>query len=271
MEYYRIGEFARRCGTSVEFLKYYDREDLISPVWRDDAGYRYYADYQMVHFAEFYKLSRMGFSTKEAKHIHDGCSLKELEELLSNRRQKFEVEIAEQQTALTYLNGLLCAARHIQQHDQWYIVYLPDSVFYSRPSCNHGDPAKPWWKATPQLPEIWQHVALAPSGNGTEEPDPQTRTWGAFLSQTAPAPETTSENVFQVPQCRCFQYWHSVPADYEEPCHRLSDNVWDLSEPLSIMRQHHLTPRGDLYQRRLFVTKEQDATYVHTLTLIPLK
>lgn len=271
MEYYRIGEFARRCGTTVEFLKYYDREGLVCPVWRDDAGYRYYADYQMVHFAELYKLSRMGFSTKEAKLIHDGCSLKDFESLLLQRQQALQAEISEQQNALTYLNGLLTAAAHIQQQDRWYIIPLPDSVFSAKPNSLDPDPGKPWWKSTPQLPEIWQRVELTQSEDGNLLPDPQTRAWGALLTDNSPLPENLGMITAPVPQCRCFQYWHSVPADYEEPCHRLSDKVWDLSEPLAIMHQHHLTPRGDLYQRRLFVTREQDATYVHTLTLIPLK
>lgn len=269
MEYYRIGEFARRCGTTVEFLKFYDREGLVCPVWRDDAGYRYYADYQMVHFAELYKLSRLGFSTKEAKYIHDGCTLEELAALLSQRQQALQAEISEQQFALSYLNDLLTAAEHIQQQNRWYIIPLPDAVFSAKPKHLHSALGKPWWKATPHLPEIWQRVELIHPDNGHAQLDPQTRVWGTLLTDMSQ--EANPDSAMSVPKCRCFQYWHSIPAEYEEPSHRLSDNVWDLAEPLSIMFQHNLVPRGDLYQRRLFVTREHGEAFVHTMTLIPLK
>lgn len=271
MEYYRIGEFAKQCGTTVEFLKYYDREGLISPVWRDEAGYRYYARYQMVHFAEFYTLLRMGFSSKEAKHIHDNCSLEELESSLVNHRNNLIAEISDRQSALTYLEGLLTAAIRIRQRDRWYIHYVPDTYFGIHLKNNHPEHGEPWWKSGPSLPEIWQRVEINPNPQGLEEASIQARSWGTLLSEPESGENGRYDSVIPVPGGRCFQYWHSVPAQYDEPSHRLSDKVWDLSEPLSIMKRHNLTPRGDLYQRRLFVTQEKTGKFVHIMTQIPLK
>lgn len=267
MEYFRIGEFAKRCGTTVEFLKFYDREGLISPVWKDESGYRYYADYQMVHFAELYKLSRMGFSTEEAKQVHSTCSLQELEDCLMQRRVGLAAEIADQQTALTYLDDLLTTINHLRQKDCWFIELMPDSYFCVHSIAHTQDSAKPWWKDGFELPEVWQRADWIDAGNR----DTVTRKWGTLLYDREQAADKRFESVTLIPAGRCFLYWYSVPAEYDKNTPRLSDNVWNLKEPLSILRAHNLEPRGDFYQRRMFVTHEENGSLVHILTRIPLK
>jgi MerR family Zn(II)-responsive transcriptional regulator of zntA len=48
----KIGDLAKRCGVSRDTLRFYEREGLISPPLRSDAGYRLYGepDAQRIQF-----------------------------------------------------------------------------------------------------------------------------------------------------------------------------------------------------------------------------
>lgn len=270
MEYYRIGEFAKRCGTTVEFLKFYDREGLISPVWRDDAGYRYYADYQMVHFAELYKLSCLGFSVKQAKHFLDSSSLEELEISLLQRREGLVGEIAKQHAALSYLDGLLSAAKNVRSQNNWYIEPMDEFYFCVQVKATSESLPDTWWKTNLDLPEIWQRVELDSAKTLPLAGEPDTCTWGTLVLSREQLERNNFQEVTPIPGSRCFTYWYSVPANYDDDG-RLSDCVWDPEKPLSIMAEHNLTPRGDLFQRRILVTHEKDGPFVHLMAIIPLK
>ncbi len=52
MAHLRIGDLAKRCGVSRDTLRFYERDGLISPPPRSDAGYRLYgeSDAQRVQF-----------------------------------------------------------------------------------------------------------------------------------------------------------------------------------------------------------------------------
>ncbi|MFO7603809.1 MAG: heavy metal-responsive transcriptional regulator [Gammaproteobacteria bacterium] len=68
-----IGQVARQSGTSVEALRYYEREGLLPRPARSAAGYRLYAESV---------LQRVRF-IQRAKQV--GFTLREIEELLSLR------------------------------------------------------------------------------------------------------------------------------------------------------------------------------------------
>ncbi len=70
-EHMRIGAVARECGISIDTIRYYEREGLLSPPRRRPSGYREYdAD----------ALARLRF-IRRAKDL--GFSLEDIRELLS--------------------------------------------------------------------------------------------------------------------------------------------------------------------------------------------
>lgn len=40
---YRIGEFSKITGLTTQTLRYYDREKILSPSYKEENGYRYYS------------------------------------------------------------------------------------------------------------------------------------------------------------------------------------------------------------------------------------
>jgi len=74
MQTLSIGEVAKKCGISVETLRFYERKSLIVPDSRSEGGYRQYSEQaiQRVNFIQHAKA--VGFSLKE---IADLLNLRE--------------------------------------------------------------------------------------------------------------------------------------------------------------------------------------------------
>lgn len=265
--YFRIGSFCKEFGISSEFLKFYDRQGLLSPVWRDDASYRYYAGYQSVFLAEYYRLSRLGFSLSDSKTLMQEASLAQYVQEFEKRRDALTEELQQQQVALDYIDSFLIIAQLLERKESWYLEPIDSFCFCSSDKSKKGNP---WWKRCAQLPEAWQRVRLGEKGARSLSGHPFDRTWGSVAAVSAA--EELKDYFFceKVEGGRCFLYYHSIPGERDEEG-KLSDRVWDFSEPLRLMGRHALVPRGDLYQKRLCVTHEAEGEVVHVLTMIPLE
>lgn len=64
----RIGELARRCGTSVRTLRYYESRGLLHPR-RDASGYRRYLPGHVDQVAEIRRMLAAGFTTEEIREF----------------------------------------------------------------------------------------------------------------------------------------------------------------------------------------------------------
>src|SRR4051812_23311862 len=59
---YRVGQFARASGVSVRTLHHYDRLGLVKAAGRDDAGYRFYTQQELLTLQQVLTLRYLGFS-----------------------------------------------------------------------------------------------------------------------------------------------------------------------------------------------------------------
>lgn len=92
--YMSTGEFARLMGVSKHTMFHYDDIKLFSPEIVTDNGYRYYSIYQMETFNTILLLKDLGMSLQDIKELLDHRSAKTFIELLQNREQQIEQEIA---------------------------------------------------------------------------------------------------------------------------------------------------------------------------------
>ncbi len=60
----RIGQLATQTGISVEALRYYEREGLLSAPQRSDSGYRHYPDSAIKQVNFILEAKALGFSLK---------------------------------------------------------------------------------------------------------------------------------------------------------------------------------------------------------------
>lgn len=66
--YMTVGELAKKMGTTVRTLQYYDQEGLLSPSSESDGGRRLYTDKDMIQLYQILSLKSLGFSLDDIKN-----------------------------------------------------------------------------------------------------------------------------------------------------------------------------------------------------------
>ena len=72
---YTIGRLARRAKVNPDSIRFYERQGLLSPETKTDAGYRLYTDDAVRRIAFIKHAQRCGFSLAEIGellHMHNG-------------------------------------------------------------------------------------------------------------------------------------------------------------------------------------------------------
>ena len=127
---YKIGEFSSLAKTTIKTLRYYEKENLLKPVYIDlNTGYRYYETSQLIEISKIIDLRQMGISIKDIKKILDGCDLKKT---INKRKKELETNIQEYNIQLSKINYLL-EDRNMKNEIflkdiPSYIVYYQDGV-----------------------------------------------------------------------------------------------------------------------------------------------
>ena len=65
--YMTVGEVAKKMGTTVRTLQYYDKEGLLSPSTESEGGRRLYTDKDLVTLHQILSLKSLGFSLDDIK------------------------------------------------------------------------------------------------------------------------------------------------------------------------------------------------------------
>ena len=65
--YMTVGEVAKKVGTTVRTLQYYDKEGLLSPSAESEGGRRLYTDKDLVILHQILSLKSLGFSLNDIK------------------------------------------------------------------------------------------------------------------------------------------------------------------------------------------------------------
>ena len=65
--YMTVGQLAKKAGTTVRALQYYDKEGLLSPSAESEGGRRLYTDKDMINLYQILSLKSLGFSLGDIK------------------------------------------------------------------------------------------------------------------------------------------------------------------------------------------------------------
>jgi len=65
--YMKVGELAKKAGITTRTLRYYDKQDLLSPSTESEGGYRLYSDKDSVKLMQILMMKRLGFPLSEIK------------------------------------------------------------------------------------------------------------------------------------------------------------------------------------------------------------
>lgn len=66
--YMTVGEVAKKMGTTVRTLQYYDKEGILSPSAESEGGRRLYTDKDVIQLHQILSMKSLGFSLGDIKH-----------------------------------------------------------------------------------------------------------------------------------------------------------------------------------------------------------
>ena len=69
MDQMGIGTIARRAGVSIDTIRYYERNGLLSPAARLASGYRRYDELQLARLRFIRRAQELGFSLKDVREL----------------------------------------------------------------------------------------------------------------------------------------------------------------------------------------------------------
>lgn len=142
-EYYSIGETAKLLGVSTQTLRYYDRKNILKPIYTNEqTGYRYYS-YTQFHVIDRIKyMQGLGLSLEEiGPIIHEG-TIDHLLPLLSARKEALLDQINQTVEQIKdidwYINYFTFSGQGDKGSD-YYRVHLPERYVLEVP-CDPDEP-----------------------------------------------------------------------------------------------------------------------------------
>lgn len=111
--YFTPGELAKLLGISKQLLLYYDKNDIFSPEFVDENGYRFYVLSQYFTLQIIISLRKLDVSLKEIKAYLKNKDINLLKDIYRNKQQEYKKQIEEllylektMQQKISFLNDI---------------------------------------------------------------------------------------------------------------------------------------------------------------------
>lgn len=111
--YFTPGELAKLLGISKQLLLYYDKNDIFSPEFVNENGYRFYVLSQYFTLQIIISLRKLDVSLKEIKAYLKSKDINLLKEIYRNKQQEYKKQIEEllylettMQQKISFLNNI---------------------------------------------------------------------------------------------------------------------------------------------------------------------
>ena len=154
----RIGELAKKANISINALRYYDKEGLLSPSSKSESGYRLYNDQDTVRLIQIQTMKELGFTLGEIKkHLvtldtpadmaavlteHEAAIEKRLEVLLDSLDaiKALKAEVMQMQTMDFKKYADILVNLQMKNDNYWVIKYMDNDVLdYLREHFNDNE------------------------------------------------------------------------------------------------------------------------------------
>lgn len=113
--YMTVGEVAKKMGTTVRTLQYYDKEGLLSPSAESEGGRRLYTDKDLVTLHQILSLKSLGFSLDDIKrHLISLETPADVANALTKQADDIQEKIAQLTASLTAIQQLKAEVLQMQ-------------------------------------------------------------------------------------------------------------------------------------------------------------
>ena len=140
--YFTPGELAKLLGISKQLLLYYDKNDIFSPEFVDENGYRFYVLSQYFTLQIIISLRKLDVSLKEIKAYLKSKDINLLKEIYRNKQQEYKKQIEEllylektMQQKIAFLNDIqnLPLNQILLEIQEEEYLYFSEDISFQQP------------------------------------------------------------------------------------------------------------------------------------------
>lgn len=140
--YFTPGELAKLLGVSKQLLLYYDKNDIFSPEFVDENGYRFYVLSQYFTLQIIISLRKLDVSLKEIKAYLKSKDINLLKEIYRNKQQEYKKQIEEllylektMQQKIAFLNDIqnLPLNHILLEIQEEECLYFSENISFQKP------------------------------------------------------------------------------------------------------------------------------------------
>lgn len=108
----KIGELAKRCGVSIDTVRYYEKQSLLFPSSRSESGYRLFSQEAVERLNFVLRAKALGFTLSEIKELlainvsPENYECSEVKQLAEDKLQDIEAKIKELETIYHALKNI---------------------------------------------------------------------------------------------------------------------------------------------------------------------
>ena len=110
-QYYTTGAFAKKASVTIRTIRYYDKQNILKPSYKNDKGYRLYTDEDFAKLQRILVLKYLGFSLEEIRTMP-------LQSGVSDMKDSFQMQlrlIRQKKEHLEQIEQALCEAQNLLQ------------------------------------------------------------------------------------------------------------------------------------------------------------
>lgn len=140
--YFTPAELAKLFGISKQLLLYYDKNDIFSPEFVDENGYRFYVLSQYFTLQIIISLRKLNVSLKEIKAYLKSKDINLLKDIYRNKQQEYKKQIEEllylektMQQKITFLNNIqnLPLNQILLEIQEEEYLYFSEDISFQQP------------------------------------------------------------------------------------------------------------------------------------------
>ena len=112
MSTYRIGQLAQQAGVAIDTVRYYERNQLLTPAGRLVSGYRRYGDRELKRLRFIRRAKALGFSLDDIRGLltlSDERDVAQVKRAAQRKLDDIELRIAELERIRSGLKTLITA------------------------------------------------------------------------------------------------------------------------------------------------------------------
>ena len=105
--YMTVGQLAKKMGTTIRTLQYYDKENVLNPSAESEGGRRLYTDKDMIQLHQILSLKSLGFSLDDIKgHLISLDTPTDVANALTDQASSIKMQIESLAETLTAIEAL---------------------------------------------------------------------------------------------------------------------------------------------------------------------